>query len=229
MAMESKWEGKKVVGGPAPRAQRPVNALDAAKRAAHAAPEERDRLRAAAAGTRRAASCDARPRSPRVLSLTAALIGIALAVVVVYLLAGALTGVAHHRDGAAASEAELAMGRPSDGIVGKSLEYGGYVYRLSTTADGCVLQRYAQGAEDAANDLCKMNGTPVGIVEHAGAVYAISTTDTSYCVTSLALGDGCVPVEFAQGDGSVQAAKLADGTLKLEFGDGATKSIEFGV
>lgn len=228
MAMESKWEGKKVVGGPASRAQQPVNALDAAKRAAHAAPEERDRLRVAAAGRRRAASRDARSRSPRVLSLTAALMGIALAAVVVYLLAGALTGVAHHRDGAAASEAELAVSRPSDGAVKKSLEYGGYVYRLSTTADGCVLQRYAQDAEDAANDLCKMNGAPVGVIEHAGAVYAISTTDASYCVTSLALGDGCVPVEFAQGDGSVRAAELADGTLKLEFGDGATKSIELG-
>lgn len=228
MAMESKWEGKKVVGGPASRAQQPVNALDAAKRAAHAAPEERDRLRVAAAGRRRAASRDARSRSPRVLSLTAALMGIALAAVVVYLLAGALTGVAHHRDGAAASEAELAVSRPSDGAVKKSLEYGGYVYRLSTTADGCVLQRYAQGAEDAANDLCKMNGAPVGVIEHAGAVYAISTTDASYCVTSLALGDGCVPVEFAQGDGSVRAAELADGTLKLEFGDGVTKSIELG-
>lgn len=228
MAMESKWEGKKVVGGPAPRAQQPVNALDAAKRAAHAAPEERDRLRVAAAGTRHAASRDARSRSPRVLSLTAALIGIALAAVVVYLLAGALTGVAHHRDGAAASEAELAVSRPSDGAVKKNLEYGGYVYRLSTAAGGCVLQRYTQGAEDAANDLCKMDGTPVGVIEHAGAVYAISTTDTSYCVTSLALGDGCVPVEFAQGDGSVRAAELADGTLKLEFGDGATKSIELG-
>ncbi len=228
MAMETKRRDGRTSGRAMPHAQLPVNALDAAKRAAHAKPVERERLRAAAAGARRTVSRGAAERSSRVVSFAAALVGIALAVVVVYLLGGALTGVAHHRDGAAAGEAELTVARTSEGAAKKSIEYGGFVYRLSAKDDGCVLQRYAQGSEDEPSDLCEIDGSPVGIVEYSGTVYAISTTDVKYCLTSLALGDGCVPVEFARGEGSVQKAELSDGVLKLDLRDGTTKAIELG-
>ena len=56
MAMETKRRDGRASNGPVSHARRPVNALDAAKRAAHAKPAERERLRAAAAGTRRAVS-----------------------------------------------------------------------------------------------------------------------------------------------------------------------------
>lgn len=71
-----------------------------------------------------------------------------------------------------------------------------------------------------------MDGSPVGVIEYSGAVYAISTTDADYHVTSLALGDGCVPVEFVQGDGCVQKASLSKGILELELRDGTIKNIE---
>lgn len=187
---------------------------------------ERERLRAAAAGTRRAVSNGAVERSSRAVSFAAALVGIGLALVVVYLVGGALTGVAHHRDGAAAGEAEVAVVRSSEGTAKKSIEYGGFVYRLSATDDGCVLQRRAQGSEDEPSDLCEMDGSPVGVIEYSGAVYAISTTDADYHVTSLALGDGCVPVELVQGDGCLQKASLSKGVLELELRDGTMKNIE---
>ena len=71
-----------------------------------------------------------------------------------------------------------------------------------------------------------MDGSPVGVIEYSGAVYAISTTDADYHVTSLALGDGCVPVELVQGDGCVRKARLSKGVLELELRDGAMKNIE---
>lgn len=228
MAMETKRRGGRASGGTMSRARRPVNALDAAKRAARAKPAERERLRAAAAGRRRATPHDVVAHSSRALSFASALVGIALAVVVVYLFGSALAGVVHHRDGAAAGEAELAVARSSGGAAKKGIEYGGFVYRLSTKGDGCVLRRCAQGSESESSDLCEMDGSPVGVVEYSGAVYAISTTDAGYRVTSLALGDGCVPVEFAQGEGSVRKAELSDGVLKLELRDGTMKTIKLG-
>lgn len=226
MAMETKRRDGRASDERMSHVRMPVNALDAAKRAAHAKPVERERLRAAAAGTRRAVSNGAVERSSRAVSFAAALVGIGLALVVVYLVGGALTGVAHHRDGAAAGEAEVAVVRSSEGTAKKSIEYGGFVYRLSATDDGCVLQRRAQGSEDESSDLCEMDGSPVGVIEYSGAVYAISTTDADYHVTSLALGDGCVPVELVRGDGCVQKASLSKGVLELELRDGTMKNIE---
>ena len=118
------------------------------------------------------------------------------------------------------------MVRSSEGTAKKSIEYGGFVYRLSATGDGCVLQRRAQGSEDESSDLCEMDGSPVGVIEYSGAVYAISTTDADYHVTSLALGDGCVPFELVRGDGCVQKASLSKGVLELELRDGTMKNIE---
>lgn len=225
MAMETKRRDGRASNERMSHARRPVNALDAAKRAAHAKPAERERLRAAAAGTRRAVSNGTVKRSSRAVSFAAALVGIGLAFVV-YLIGGALTGIAHHRDGAAAGEAEVVVVRSSEGTAKKSIEYGGFVYRLSATDDGCVLQRRAQGSEDEPSDLCEMDGSPVGVIEYSGAVYAISTTDADYHVTSLALGDGCVPVELVRGDGCVQKARLSKGVLELELRDGTMKNIE---
>lgn len=119
MAMETKRRDGRASDGRMSHVRMPVNALDAAKRAAHARPVERERLRAAAAGTRRAISNGAVERSSRAVSFAAALVGIGLALVVVYLIGGALTGVAHHRDGAAAGEAEVAVVRSSEGTAKK--------------------------------------------------------------------------------------------------------------
>ena len=91
MAMETKRRDGRASDGRMSHARRPVNALDAAKRAAHAKPVERERLRAAAAGTRRTVSNGAVERSSRAVSFAAALVGIGLALVVVYLIGGALT------------------------------------------------------------------------------------------------------------------------------------------
>ena len=226
MAMETKRGSGRASDRSVSHARQPVNALDAAKRAAHAKPEEREHLRAAAAGRRRAVSHGAAERSGRALSFAAALVGIALAAVVIYLIGSALTGVAHHRDGAAAGEAELTVSRSSEGTAKKSIEYGGFAYRLSAKGDGCVLQRYPQGSEDESSGLCEMDGSPVGVIEYSGTVYAVSTTDADYRVASLALGDGCVPVELAQADGCVKKAELSDGVLKLELRDGTMKTIE---
>ena len=49
---------------------------------------------------------------------------------------------------------------------------------------------------------------------------------TRRAISNGALGDGCVPVEFVQGDGCVQKASLSKGILELELRDGTIKNIE---
>ena len=138
MAMETKRRDGRASDERMSHVRMPVNALDAAKRAAHAKPVERERLRAAAAGTRRAVSNGAVERSSRAVSFAAVLVGIGLALVVVYLVGGALTGVAHHRDGAAAGEAEVAVVRSSEGTA----------KRASSTVD--LFTVYLQQTMDAS-------------------------------------------------------------------------------
>ena len=201
--------------------QAPINALDAARRAARAQPEDIDRLRIAAAGTDRGVMRERSRRTSPVLAAAAALVGIALAALVVYLVGSALVGVATYRDGAAAQEKEAA-GDITEGVL--SLTYGGRTYELVADGDAGALVRDS-GSGDEPEVLANLSYAPVGMVRHGSMVYAVSSSNASYEVVARDLGNGGIASVIAEGEGHVQTIELQSNSLLLVFDSGESTTI----
>lgn len=240
--------GRGSAGGPASsRVQAPVNAAEAAKRAARANDEDLPYLRSAAAGTKREAAAPA--RSPRGVRVAAAAIGIALAVAVIYVVGGALVaalladGV---EDAGAAVSGESfvkedkavtvdpslveAEDRTAWTHLTESIGYDGYLYFLAWDEEGggCLAYRAEDADESYASLAFALTGEPAGLACYDGMFYAVSNGDGVYYVQSFYPADGVVPTDYLEGDGTVAAVGLDGSTLTLSGEGGELTVIELG-
>ena len=207
----------------------PINAAEAAKRAAHVRPDEEDALRAAAAGTRRprAAGTCAQGRSPRALTFAAVGIGAALALVLAFVLIRAIMGALLAPDARDAVESaqpaseNQAVTIDADDLSSASVAYGLTMYAVRSFDDGVMrVVRSSTDAPDAFVSLFDISGTPVGLAVYNGTIYAVANLDGSYTVGAYVDADGSVPVQIAEESGTASDVALDGFQLKITCTDG---------
>lgn len=203
----------------------PIDAAQAARRAARADASEVERLRAAAAGSARAAV--RRPggrdgRAVRGLVAAAVVIGAALAAVTVVVLVRALAGAVLDLDARepvvsaepARQDGAVTVGAGEPGSA--SIAYGGSVYALRTDADGAAVMTRARADDPGASiDLFELDGDPAGFACFGGTLYAVSNVDAGFVVQAYVDADGSLPTRIASGEGTVAAVELDGSVLRL--------------
>lgn len=211
--------------------QAPINAADAAHRAARAGARELDRLRRDAAGHAVRAPHGERPRANRMIVAASVLAGIALAALVLYGLGSAVVG-ALLADGpdAASSTAETDDPNRSEGVArvaeNESMQANGYVYSIVREGDGYVFGYQYPGSDADPFALFEIPGDPVGFALYQGVFYVLSNADGAYCVQSYVHSDGSVPGDYYHGEGTMTDLELDGAQLVLTDDAGRTYTLE---
>ena len=196
--------------------QRPISAVDTAKQAARA---------------------EARASSPRQRALTigAVVFGCALALLVIIVLGRAVVGALLFDDHAAATAAshesanEASLEEPSSAVadVDGSIPFASRIYLIGTDETGTPALCYRiQDAEGDPLPSFTITGEPVGFALYAGRFYVVSNQDGGYTVQVFVPGDGSMPADYAQGEGSVTHLALEGAALVLTLSDHSTERLD---
>lgn len=197
-------------------AQRPINAVDTAKQTARA---------------------DARTSSPRSRALTigAVLFGCGLALLVIIFAGRAVVGVLLFDDQdtarAASQESvgEAAPEEPSSAVADAegSIPFASRIYLIGTDETGAPALCYRiPDAEGDPLPRFSISGDPVGFALYAGRFYVVSNRNGAYTIQVFVPGDGSMPADYAQGEGSVTHLALENATLVLTLSDHSTETLD---
>lgn len=218
--------------------RRPLNATTAAHRAARTATDsERTRYRQAAAGVsrERAAQLGARPRRSHAPAIIGAVIGIALACLLVWWIGSAALAV-FMDDGTGetvtATDAGTGTEAPAEDTARAvdatgTLDVGDFTYSLVDAGDGTyTLSRQNIGSDAAPNPRFTVTGTPVGMAVYNHYLYVVSNRDGRFYIQSYLPGDGSTPYDLREGEGTVTAVSLSDSALELAEEGGRTYTLD---
>lgn len=210
---------------PSGTARRPINAAEAAKRAARAPRGEGGALRQAAAGTNRERSEQLgrrREDSSHRGAIVGAFIGIALAIVVLVVAGRAVLGVLLYDDRAAgasmAADADASAATEPTAVAvdaDGSITFLGSTYSIATADDGTYLMTYQTSASANAVTAFTITGEPVGFALYEGTFYVVSNTEGSYHIQTFVPGDGSLAVDFRDGSGTITSIALDGSELQL--------------
>lgn len=221
-------------GAQTPR--RPVNAAEAAHRAARArSRDEEERYRRQAMGT--SASRAARRRDParagRTISIAAVVVGALLAAVAFFVLGRALLGALLYSDEAPISASEpaetgaLAVTVDPDDASASTLDVYDRSFGVSVDDEGTARFYRMDAAGDAADatELIAVSGEPVGMAYAGGTFFAIVNVDDGYEVWACSDSQGALATCVASGSGRVVAVGLEQDVLTLEGEQGVLASL----
>lgn len=218
--------------------RRPLNAVDAAKRAAradNAADEER--FRSAAAGThmRHGAYTSSDARAQRRIRVIALIIGAMLAALAFYAVSQAVVRVMTHSDRGdavveeAATAAGDAMGARAvtfaDDASDGQLRVGRFVYRARLGDDGRVAVVRCDAGSSSADgiELFEVAGDVAGMAYAHGVLYVAVNVDDGYEVRSYIDSQGASAESALSGEGAIDAIECGDHAIEVvtENGDRA--------
>lgn len=215
-------------------ARAPINAAQAAKRAAHAAPGETVRYRQEAAGVSRERAQALGKTGPRSHApvIAGAIVGIALACLLIWFVGGAALRafmddgttdevIVADFENADAKEAPKAV--DADG----TLEVMGFNYTFAP-ADGGTYTLARQLTDSTADPvpLFTVTGTPAGMATYGGFIYVMSNGEGSYYIQSYLPGDGSLPSDLADGEGTIVNVALEGSQLQLTEEGGRVYTLE---
>lgn len=202
--------------------QAPINAASAAHQAARARAGEVDHLRRAAAGHEVHGHAATTGTPNRAVVGVSVLVGVVLAVLLLVVAGSAVMRVLMHDDRAqdtAVTANDGASTTPEDVVAlasdNATIELNGMVYRFVITDDGASFaSQYADDTGDPRT-LFAVTGDPVGFAIHLGTFYVVSNADGSFYVQTYVPGDGSLPADYQQGDGTITEMIIKDGKLVL--------------
>lgn len=215
-------------------AQAPINAVDAAHRAARSDAGQAERFRREAAG--HAVAAKASPgagRSGRALVVVSVLVGIALAVALLVVVGSAVVGALlqdeQPRTEVAANDS-AASTTPEDVFVlaadGGTIELDGSAYSLVSSGDGYSFASQRVGSTDEPMALFEVTGEPVGFAIHRGTFYVVSNADSSCYVQSFVPSDGSIPADYYSGTGTISTIDIKNAQLILTDDAGEQHAID---
>ena len=216
-------------------AHAPINAADAAHRAARTVDtRERTRQRQAAAGVGRArAETLGRSKSSgHAGAIAGTVIGIALACALIWFVGGAVLRAfmadesvvdevtATDQAGTTASATADASG---------TLDVLGFTYSFEETPEGdYALARQNIGSSADPLTVFLVTGEPVGMATYNGVIYVVSNLNGSFYLQSFIPGDGSLPSEPTQEEGTVTGIELVGSELRLTEEGGRIYTLELG-
>ncbi len=216
--------------GSADRVHAPINAAEAAHRAARADGRELDRLRHDAAGQAVQTAPQMRSRTNRLVVMVPALIGILCAALLICVVGSAVAGALLADDTEAIAAADEAdSGGQSGSVVrvadGETIEANGYTYSIIQQDDG-----YAFGYQYADSDaeslaLFEITGDPVGFALYQGVFYLLSNADGVFYVQSYVHSDGSAAVDYYHAEGTMTDLALDEDQLVLTDTEGRTYTL----
>lgn len=219
----------------------PINAADAAKRAAHAPRTQQTSYRQAAAGTNRERAEELGRRqhgSSHRVALIGSLIGVALAVLVIFVVGSAVMNVLLYDDTAADApvaaqdgnaNADTTATTPVDQAVDASgtIDFLGSTYGIEPNDDGTyAFASRTDGSSDAFLPAFTIAGDPVGFALCEGTFYVVSNANGSYAVQSFVPGDGSLAATYREGTGTIAHIALEGTTLQLTDEAGAVTAVD---
>ena len=215
-------------------AQAPINAVDAAHRAARSDAGQAERFRREAAGHAVAAKASPEAgRSGRALVVVSVLVGIALAVALLVVVGSAVVGALlqdeQPRTEVAANDS-AASTTPEDVFVlatdGGTIELDGSAYSLVSSGDGYSFASQRVGSTDEPMALFEVTGEPVGFAIHRGTFYVVSNADGSCYVQSFVPSDGSIPADYYSGAGTISTIDIKNAQLILTDDAGEQHAID---
>lgn len=224
-------------GAPEPR--RPVNAAEAARRAARARnreEEERYRGQAMGAPASRAAKHGGPARASRAVSIAALAVGALLAALAFLALGRAFLGALVYSDGSSSGVSEskvpvaTAITIDSDDPSTSQLDAYGSTFGVSVGDEGTVgFYRMPDGGDPSeATVLITVRGEPAGLAYAAGVFFAVVNVDEGYEVWACSDSQGALATCISEGPRRVFAVELEQNVLTLEGEEGelATLSLD---
>ena len=216
-------------------AHAPINAADAAHRAARTVDtRERTRQRQAAAGVGRArAEKLGRAKSGgHAGTIAGAVIGIALACALIWFVGGAVLRAFMADepvvDEIAATD-QTATTASATADASGTLDVIGFTYSFEETPEGdYALARQNIGSSADPLTVFLVTGEPVGMATYNGVIYVVSNLDGSFYLQSFIPGDGSLPSEPTQEEGTVTGIELVGSELRLTEEGGRIYTLELG-
>lgn len=218
----------------APR--RPVNAAEAARRAAQARnrdEEERYRSQAMGVPSSRAVRRGESGRTTRAMVAASLLVGALLAALAFLVLGRALLGALVYSDESPSRASEsttpvaLAVTVDPDDPSASVLDAYGSSFGVSVDDEGmAVFFRMPEGGDPSeATDLIAASGTPAGMAYAGGVFFAVVNVDEGYEVWACSDSQGALATCISEGSGQVVAVKLEQDVLTLEDERGELASL----
>lgn len=203
----------------------PLNAASAARRAARTGTDdERLRYRQAAAGVsrERAERMGGQRRAGRAPAVVGAAIGVLMACALIWFVGGTALR-AFMYDGPAGGDAEdaaLAERREDDGAPAATdaageLEVMGSTYRILPTEGGWSLTYQLSGSDAEPLPLFAVTGEPVGMATFEHFIYVVSNRDGRFHIQSFLPGDGSVPIDLRDEEGTATGVALDGSVLRI--------------
>lgn len=223
--------------------QAPINAAQAAHRAARADVRDLDRLRREAAGNaasgapgashaRARRGAEASSRSRRALMALGLCIGCGLAALVLFFGGRAVVNALLQDDAPAASKSAQADSTSAvqEGVArfsdNETLASGGYVYSIVKDGKAYAFAFSYEGSNADPSPLFSITGDPVGFALYEGVFYVVSNTDDAWCIQSFVFGDGSLPSDFYSEEGHVEDLALTGSALVVTTAGGQEKTVE---
>lgn len=221
-------------GAQTPR--RPVNAAEAAHRAARArSRDEEERYRRQAMGTSasRASRREDSARAGRAISIAAVVVGALLAAVAFFVLGRALLDVLLYSDETPVSTSKpaetgaLAVTVDPDDASANTLEVSGRSFGVSVDDEGTARFYRMAAAGDAADatELIAVSGEPAGMAYAGGTFFAVVNVDEGYEVWACSDSQGALATCVSSGSDHVVAVGLEQDVLTLEGEQGVLASL----
>lgn len=211
------------------RAQAPINAADAAHRAARAEGRDVERLRRDASGRPARPTHQTHARTRRLVAVLAAVAGIACAVLVIYVAGGAVVEALLADDADAVAADEVAGEEQTESVArvadGETIEAYGYTYSIIQQDGGSVFAYQYTDSDAAPLALFTVTGDPVGFVLYQGVFFVLSNADGRYYVQSYVHSDGSAAVDYYQGAGTMSDLSIDGSQLELTNTEGRTYTL----
>ena len=205
-------------------AQAPINAVDAARRAARSDAGQAERFRREAAGHAVAAKASLEVgRSGRALVVVSVLVGIALAVALLVVVGSAVVGALLQDEQPRTEVAASVFVLAADG---GTIELDGSAYSLVSSGDGYSFASQRVGSTDEPMALFEVTGEPVGFAIHRGTFYVVSNADGSCYVQSFVPSDGSIPADYYSGTGTISTIDIKNAQLILTDDAGEQHAID---
>ena len=192
--------------------QAPINAVDAARQAARSDADHSERFR-------------------RVAIIVSMLVGCGLALLVIVVAWRGVVG-ALLSDGSDEEQAMQAAdaSNPETGVVryadGGSLFYSGYSYSITKTDGDYAFTVQSEPGEGEPAVVFTLSGKPLGFVLCDGIFYVVSNRDGRFFVQSLMPGDGSLPSDYYEGEGTMVDIGLEGTELQLTEENGRAYTLE---
>lgn len=221
-------------GAQTPR--RPVNAAEAAHRAARArSRDEEERYRRQAMGTSasRAARQGDPARAGRAISIAAVVAGALLAAIAFFVLGRAVLGALLYSDETPVSTSKpaetdaLAVTVDPDDASASTLDVYDRSFGVSVDDEGTARFYRMDAAGDAADatELVAVSGDPAGMAYTGGMFYAVVNVGEGYEVWACSDSQGALATCVSSGPGRVVAVGLEQDVLTLEGEQGVLASL----